>query len=103
MATPHLQFLLAVMAGWMNRSQQDVIDYLLAENRVLREQLGPRRLRLSDAQRCRLAAAAKPVGRKRLFGFATIVTPDTLLRGTDASSPRSTTQLAPESPAAPRP
>ena len=68
------------MAGWVNRSQQDVIDSLQAENRILREQLGGRRLRLSDAQRSLLAAAAKRVGRKGLFGIGTIVTPDTLLR-----------------------
>jgi len=37
-------------------------------------------LRLSDAQRSLLAAAAKRVGRKGLFGIGTIVTPDTLLR-----------------------
>jgi len=80
MPTPHCQFFLTAMAGWVNRSLQDLIDYLQAENRVLREQLGGPRLRLSDAQRCRLAAAAKRVGRKGLVGIGTIVTPDTLLR-----------------------
>ena len=68
------------MAGWVNRSQQDVIDYLQAENRILREHLGGRRLRLSDAQRRLLAIAAMRVGRKGRFGIGTIVTPDTLLR-----------------------
>jgi hypothetical protein len=34
------QFLLLLFAGWVNRRQQDVIDYLLEENRVLREELG---------------------------------------------------------------
>ncbi len=68
------------MAGWVNRSQQDVIDYLQAENRILRERLGDRQLRFTDAERCRLAMAAKRVGRKGLFGIGTIVTPDTLLR-----------------------
>ena len=48
------------MAGWVNRSQQDVIEYLRAENRILREQLGGRRLQFSDAQR-RLLARADPV------------------------------------------
>ena len=70
---------LAALAGRVNRSQQDVIDSLQAENRILREQLGGRRLRLSDAQRSLLAAAAKRVGRKGLFGIGAIVTPDTLL------------------------
>ena len=68
------------MAGWVNRSQQDVIDYLQAENRILRQHLEGRRLRLTDAERRGLAVAAKRVGRKGLFGIGPIVTPDTLLR-----------------------
>jgi hypothetical protein len=64
---PGLRFLLALVAGWVNRNQQGVIDFLQAENRFLREQLGPRRLRLSDADRRRLAVAAKRIGRKGLF------------------------------------
>ncbi len=59
MNTLPLQFLILAFAGWANRSQQDVIEYLQAENRVLREQLSVRRLRLTDAQRCRLAAKAE--------------------------------------------
>jgi hypothetical protein len=38
-----LQFLLMTLAGWVNRNQQDVIEYLQEENRVLREHLGGRR------------------------------------------------------------
>ena len=34
MMTYHVQFLLLVLAGWVNRQQQDVIDYLQEENRV---------------------------------------------------------------------
>src|SRR5262249_4763752 len=49
------------------------------ENRVLREQLGARRLRFTDDQRRRLAAKARILGRRLLREFATIVTPDTLL------------------------
>ncbi len=38
---PHaLQFLVFTFAGWLNRHQEDLIDYLREENRVLREQLG---------------------------------------------------------------
>src|SRR5262249_53177198 len=48
-------------------------------HRVLREQMGSRRLRFSDNQRCRLAAKAKKLGRKLLAQVATIVTPETLL------------------------
>ena len=46
--TYHVQFLLLVLAGWVNRQQQDVIDYLREENRVLRGGLRGKRLRLSD-------------------------------------------------------
>jgi putative transposase len=63
----------------MNQRQPQVIDYLREENRVLRELLGGRRLRLSDHQRRRLAAKAKVLGRKVLDQIATIVTPETLL------------------------
>jgi hypothetical protein len=35
-----LQFLMLIFAGWVNRRQRDVIEYLQAENRALREQLG---------------------------------------------------------------
>ena len=44
----HLQFLMGIFAGWVNRHQQDVIDYLQEENRALREQLGGKRLRFTD-------------------------------------------------------
>ena len=74
------QVCISAVAGWINRGQQQVIEYLVEENRALREQLGGRRLRLTDAQRRRLAVRAKALGRKALTGIACIVTPDTLLR-----------------------
>ena len=43
-----LRFVLIGLAGWVNEQQRDVIDYLREENRVLRDQLGNKRLRLSD-------------------------------------------------------
>jgi hypothetical protein len=48
---PRLQLLLVSLAGWINRYQQHVIEYLVEENRVLREQLKGHRLRLKDDQR----------------------------------------------------
>ena len=63
----------------MKQQQRDVITYLQEENRVLQEQLGPRRLRFTDDQRRRLAAKARTLGRRMLRDMATIVTPDTLL------------------------
>src|SRR5712692_7021388 len=74
-----LRFVLVALAGWINQHQRNVIDYLQEENRALREQLGPGRMRFTDAQRRRLAAKAKILGRRVLRDFATIVTPDTLL------------------------
>jgi transposase InsO family protein len=73
------RFLLIAVVGWMNQRQLHVIDYLREENRILRDQLGGRRLRLSDDQRRRLAAKAKLLGRRILAEVATIVTPETLL------------------------
>ena len=73
------RFVLIAVAGWMNQAQQQMIEYLREENRVLREQFGDRRLRLNDDQRRRLAAKAKGLGRKRLAEVAGIVTPETLL------------------------
>jgi hypothetical protein len=67
-------------AGWVNRSQQNLIEYLQEENRVLREHVGGRRLRFTDGQRRRLAAKAKAISRKGLFEIGSLVTPDTLLR-----------------------
>ncbi len=67
MTALQLQLLMMFFAGWVNRSQQDAIEYLQAENRVLREQLGDGRLLLTDGQRRRLARRAKVIGRKGLF------------------------------------
>jgi putative transposase len=75
-----VHLLLAILTRWLQRHQQWVITYLHEENRVLKAQLRGRRLRLTDAERYRLAALAYPLGRKRLQEIATIATPDTLLR-----------------------
>jgi putative transposase len=72
------QFVVIAVAGWMNQHQQQVVEYLLEENRVLREQIGSRRMRFND-QRRRLAVKAKTLGRNLLARVATIVTPETLL------------------------
>ena len=64
MMTYHVQFLLLVVAGWVNRQQQDVIDYLQEENRVLRAGLRGKRLKLSDDDRRRLAVKAQALGQR---------------------------------------
>lgn len=75
-----LQLLVLVLVGWVNRQQQDVIEYLRTEVAVLRELHGPGRLRFTDAQRRRLARAAKPLGTARLRDLGALVTPHTLIR-----------------------
>ncbi len=71
--------LVIALAGWLNRQQQDVIDYLIEENRVLKDQLEGQRVRFTAEQRQRLAAKAKVLGRRLLDEIETLVTPDTLL------------------------
>jgi len=71
--------LVIALAGWLNRQQQAVIDYLIEENRVLKEQLEGRRLLFTDEQRMRLAVKAEVLGRRALDKLKTLVTPDTLL------------------------
>jgi len=80
MSVAPLQFLLLVFAGWVNRCQLEIVEYLREENRVLREHLGDRRLRFTDAQRRRLATKGKALGRRALEQLAGLVTPDTILR-----------------------
>ena len=80
MSTNHpWKFLVITVAGWINRHQQDVIDYLVEENRILKGQLRGRRLRLTDNERRRLALKGKALGRSVLGKVANIVTPDTIM------------------------
>lgn len=74
------QLVLVALSGWVNREQQKAIEYLKTENRVLREMVGRKRLRLNDDQRRRLAVKGRELGRRLLSEVATIVTPDTILR-----------------------
>jgi putative transposase len=72
--------MIAALGLWLNRQQQDVIDYLKEENQLLKAKLGGRSIHFTDAERCRLALRAKALGRKLLRQLDTLVTPDTLLR-----------------------
>ena len=72
--------LLAALLGWLDREQREVIAFLREENRVLKAQLGGRRLRLDDNQRRRLAVLGQRLGRGPLRQFAALVTADTILR-----------------------
>ena len=73
-------FVVFLLAGWISRQQLIVIEYLKAENRMLRERLKGRSLRFSDRERALLARKAFAIPRKVLLELGTIVTPDTLLR-----------------------
>ncbi|PYR88927.1 MAG: hypothetical protein DMF84_26720 [Acidobacteria bacterium] len=75
-----VRMLLLSVFGWLDRRERETLAYLIEENRVLRRQLGGRRVRLTDDDRPRLAAPAYRLGRQALRNVATIVTPDTLLR-----------------------
>lgn len=72
--------LVTIFAGWINREQQQAIEYLRAENQVLREKLGSGRILLNDDQRRRLAVKGKVLGWKRLKEIGSLFTPDTILR-----------------------
>jgi hypothetical protein len=72
--------LVLVLAAFLNRELQRIIEYLRTENQVLREKLGGKRILLSDGQRRRLAVKGKVLGRRLLSEIGTLVTPDTLLR-----------------------
>jgi transposase InsO family protein len=75
-----LQFMVAMLCGWLQREQENVFAFLREENRVLKAQLEGRRLRLDDSERRRLAELGHRLGRRVLADVATIVTPDTILR-----------------------
>jgi len=63
--TPFLHiwhFKIVAMAGWLNRHQQAVVEYLQEENRILKEKLGPKRILLTDDQRRRLAVKGRDLG-----------------------------------------
>ncbi len=74
------QLMLIILASWVNRQQQEVIEYLRTENVVLKEKFGKKRILLNDDQRRRLAVKGKLLGRKQLEQVGTLFTPDTILR-----------------------
>src|ERR1700738_2274897 len=79
-APPLLSFLLVIVSGWGHRHQLLVLEFLQAENRLLKERLRGKRIRFTDAERASLARKAKAVGRKALLELDTLVSPDTMMR-----------------------
>jgi hypothetical protein len=74
-----VRVLVAALTGWLDHEHEDVVAYLVGENRTLRAQLCGRLL-LTDDERRRLAVRGHRLGRARLRAVATFVTPDTILR-----------------------
>ena len=70
---PLLAFLLMTFSGWVHRRQLIVIEFLQAENRMLKERLRGKRIRFTDAERTLLARKAKAIGRKALLEIDTLV------------------------------
>jgi hypothetical protein len=74
------QLYFLILAGWINREQQEVMEYLRTENQVLKEKLGKKRILLNDDQRRQLAIKGKILGSKRLQEVGTLFSPETILR-----------------------
>ncbi len=75
-----LHLIVACLVGCVHREQQEIVEYLHEENRILKSQLHGKQLRLTDDESRRLAALGKRLGRRILMQVATIVAPDTILR-----------------------
>src|SRR5215212_7671506 len=70
--------LLAYVTGLVNQELLLQVEYLVAENRILRAH-APARLRLSNEQRSTLAEVGKRLGRNGLAKVALIAKPETIL------------------------
>jgi hypothetical protein len=70
--------LLAYISGSVDEELLLRNEYLVAENRILRDQI-KERIQLSDAERQTLAEIGKKLGKKALEEVANIVKPDTIL------------------------
>jgi hypothetical protein len=72
--------LLAYITGTVDQELLLRNEYLVTENRILRNQLKGRP-RLSDGERTALADIGQKLGKQALQEIATIVKPDTILAG----------------------
>src|SRR5271154_6333609 len=97
-----LTLLVASMGCWLERQAASQIEYLKAENRLLRTRLGRRRLLFSDAERQTLAALAREIGAKALRDLDPLVSPATLLRWHRELVARKWTFLERRAPGGPR-
>ena len=60
------QLFFMILAGWVNRQQQETIDYLRTESQILKDTHGAKRILLNNDQRRRLAVKGRILGHKRL-------------------------------------
>jgi hypothetical protein len=74
------QLLFLILAIWVNRQQQALIEFQKEEMEVLKETFGKKRILLNGDQRRRLAVKGKVLGYKVLREIGTLFTPDTILR-----------------------
>jgi len=72
--------ILTTLTSWLHHEQEAAAAYQKEEIRALREMLGGKRLRFTDAQRRRLALKARPLSHAALRDLGSIVTPGTLTR-----------------------
>jgi len=71
---------LLILSDWVNRRQQEIIEFQNAQNRALMKKMGPSWNSLPNDQGSLLAPKGKARGRKTLTHLTTIVTPDTIPR-----------------------
>ena len=69
-----------MLAGWINRHKQDIIEYLKTENTILRSKIAKERIILNDQQRKLLAVLGKKLWRKALSQVCCAFSPDTILK-----------------------
>ena len=96
-----LALLVASMGCWLERQAAAQIEYLKAENRLLRARLGRRRLVFTDPERRTLAVLAKAIGSKVLRDLDPLVSPATLMRWHRNSVARKWTFIERRSPGRP--
>src|SRR3989442_15961771 len=72
------KLLLAYITGTVDQELLLRNEYLVTENRILRNQITGR-VRLTDGERRTLAAIGQKLGKQALKDVATIVKPDTIL------------------------
>ncbi len=70
--------LLAYITGTVDQELLLRNEYLVAENRILRNQI-PGRVRLTDGERSTLASLGKRLGKQALAEVMSVVKPETLL------------------------